>query len=100
MGAGFPPEPVLGPAKGRTRVRSPLPTPPKQPLRVRRRDRRAKQGRIISRANKIEGNMVPIVVATVAVFALGINQAPAAQVSYYEVTRGAHPHDVAPAPDG
>src|ERR1700690_1883164 len=24
MGTGFPPEPVLGPAKGRTRVRSPL----------------------------------------------------------------------------
>src|SRR3972149_5126062 len=56
--------------------------------------------RIRSRTNKIEGNMVPIVVATVAVFALGINQAPAAQVSYYEVTRGAHPHDVAPAPNG
>jgi len=44
--------------------------------------------------------MVPIVIAAVAVIALGVNQAPAAQVSYYEVTRGAHPHDVAPAPDG
>src|SRR5450756_1790513 len=47
-----------------------------------------------------EGNIVPIVVAAVAVIALGINQAPAAQVSYYDVPRGAHPHDVAPAPDG
>lgn len=45
-------------------------------------------------------NMGPIVVAAIAVFALGIDPAPAAQVSYYEVTRGSHPHDVAPAPDG
>lgn len=44
--------------------------------------------------------MVPVVVATLAVFALGSEPAPAAQVSYYEVKRGAHPHDVAPAPDG
>jgi virginiamycin B lyase len=44
--------------------------------------------------------MVPFVVATLAAVALGIHPAPAAQVSYYEVTRGAHPHDVAPAPDG
>lgn len=44
--------------------------------------------------------MVPVVVAALAAVALGINPAPAAQVSYYEVTRGAHPHDVAPAPDG
>jgi virginiamycin B lyase len=45
--------------------------------------------------------MVPVIVAaTVAAIALGIKPAPAAQVSYYEVTRGAHPHDVAPAPDG
>jgi len=44
--------------------------------------------------------MVPVVAATVAVIALGINHAPAAEVAYYEVTRGAHPHDVAPAPDG
>src|ERR1039457_6130820 len=36
MGTDFPPEPVLGPAKGRTRVRSPL--------------RRAKEGRTRSRA--------------------------------------------------
>ncbi len=44
--------------------------------------------------------MVPIVVATVAVLALGLKPASAAQVSYYDVPRGAHPHDVAPAPDG
>jgi virginiamycin B lyase len=44
--------------------------------------------------------MVPIVVAAVAVLALGLKPAPAAQVSYFDVPRGAHPHDVAPAPDG
>jgi virginiamycin B lyase len=44
--------------------------------------------------------MIPVVVATVAVIALGISQAPAGDVSYYDVTRGAHPHDAAPAPDG
>jgi virginiamycin B lyase len=44
--------------------------------------------------------MIPIVVAAVAVVALGANPAPAAEVSYFEVPRGARPHDVAPAPDG
>lgn len=44
--------------------------------------------------------MIPIVVAAVAAISLGANPAPAAEVSYFEVTRGAHPHDVAPAPDG
>jgi virginiamycin B lyase len=44
--------------------------------------------------------MIPIVVAAFAVIVLGIGEAAAAQVSYYEVPRGAHPHDVAPAPDG
>lgn len=44
--------------------------------------------------------MFPILVATVAVLALGVDPARAAQVSYYDVPRGAHPHDVAPAPDG
>jgi virginiamycin B lyase len=44
--------------------------------------------------------MVPIVIAAVAMIALGAHPAPAAEVTYYEVTRGAHPHDVAPAPDG
>jgi len=38
--------------------------------------------------------------AALALLALGAHAAPAAQVSYYDVTRGAHPHDVAPAPDG
>lgn len=44
--------------------------------------------------------MLPIVVAAIAAVVLGVNPAPAAQVSYYDVPRGAHPHDVAPAPDG
>jgi len=44
--------------------------------------------------------MVPIVVAAVAVFALGHGPARAAQVTYYEVPNGARPHDVAPALDG
>ena len=44
--------------------------------------------------------MIPIVVAAFAVVALGMSEAPAAQVSYYDVLKGAHPHDVAPAPDG
>ena len=45
-------------------------------------------------------NMVPILVAAAAVLALGLTPAPAADVKYYDVPRGAHPHDVAPAPDG
>src|SRR6202158_3540745 len=49
---------------------------------------------------RVGSNMVPIVVAAVTVLALGLNPAAAAQVSYYDVPRGAHPHDVAPAPDG
>jgi virginiamycin B lyase len=44
--------------------------------------------------------MIPIVVAAVALLALANDPARAAQVSYYDVSRGAHPHDVAPAPDG
>jgi virginiamycin B lyase len=44
--------------------------------------------------------MIPIVVAAVAVVAFGANPALAAEVSYFEVPRGARPHDVAPAPDG
>jgi len=44
--------------------------------------------------------MVPIVVAAVAVLTLALEPAWAAQASYYAVPRGAHPHDVAPAPDG
>ena len=44
--------------------------------------------------------MVPIIVAAAAVLILGANPAAAGDVTYYDVTRGAHPHDVAPAPDG
>ena len=44
--------------------------------------------------------MVPIVIVAVAAFALTVRPAPAAQVTYYAVPKGAHPHDVAPAPDG
>lgn len=44
--------------------------------------------------------MVPIMAAAIAIVALAAEPAPAAQVSYYEVTPGSHPHDVAPAPDG
>jgi virginiamycin B lyase len=44
--------------------------------------------------------MVPVIVAAVAVMALGLNRAPAAQVVYFDVPDGAHPHDVAPALDG
>ena len=35
-----------------------------------------------------------------ALLALAINQATAAEIAYYLVPHGAHPHDVAPAPDG
>jgi virginiamycin B lyase len=45
-------------------------------------------------------NVIPILVAAAAVLALGLTPAPAADVKYYDVPRGAHPHDVAPAPDG
>jgi len=44
--------------------------------------------------------MIPVVMAAVAALTLAASAAPAAQVAYYEVPRGAHPHDVAPAPDG
>lgn len=44
--------------------------------------------------------MIPIVVVAVAVMALSARPASAAEVAYFEVPRGAHPHDVAPAPDG
>lgn len=46
------------------------------------------------------GKMIHLVFATVAAMMLGAGDAQAAQVSYYDVPRGAHPHDVAPAPDG
>jgi len=44
--------------------------------------------------------MIPFVMAAVAVMALAARPAPAAEVNYFDVTKGAHPHDVAPAPDG
>jgi virginiamycin B lyase len=46
------------------------------------------------------GKMVPIVAVVVALIALGVLPGSAAEVFYFEVPRGAHPHDVAPAPDG
>src|SRR5262245_9399774 len=53
-----------------------------------------------STSRLLEGNMVPIMLVAVAVVAVGLQPAQAAQVSYFDVPRGAHPHDVAPAPDG
>lgn len=44
--------------------------------------------------------MVPVVIATIAVMVLATNPVSSAEVSYFDVPRGAHPHDVAPAPDG
>jgi len=44
--------------------------------------------------------MVRVIVAAVAVLALGLKPAAAAEVKYFDVPHGAHPHDVAPAPDG
>jgi virginiamycin B lyase len=46
------------------------------------------------------GKMVPVVAVVVALIALGVLPGSAAEVFYFEVPRGAHPHDVAPAPDG
>ena len=43
--------------------------------------------------------MIPFVMAAVAAIALTARPAPAAEVSYFDVTKGAHPHDVAPAPE-
>jgi virginiamycin B lyase len=44
--------------------------------------------------------MVPIVLTAVVALALTAQTLPAAQVAYYNVPKGAQPHDVAPAPDG
>jgi len=44
-------------------------------------------------------NVVRIVLI-VAALTYGVSRAPAAQVIYFDVPHGAHPHDVAPAPDG
>jgi virginiamycin B lyase len=43
--------------------------------------------------------MIRIVLAA-ALLALALKPAAAEEVSYFDVPRGAHPHDVAPAPDG
>ena len=43
--------------------------------------------------------MIPVM-AALALVTVAVTDAPAAQVSYYNVPSGAHPHDVAPAPDG
>lgn len=44
--------------------------------------------------------MIRLVIAAFAFVMLGLAQANAALVAYYPVPNGAHPHDVAPAPDG
>ncbi len=44
--------------------------------------------------------MVPVVLAAVTLVTLAIRPALTAEVTYFDVPRGAHPHDVAPAPDG
>jgi virginiamycin B lyase len=44
--------------------------------------------------------MINILMAAFAVVTVAAGPVTAAQVSYYDVAKGAHPHDVAPAPDG
>ncbi len=44
--------------------------------------------------------MVPVVLAAVTLVTLAIRPALTAEVTHFDVPRGAHPHDVAPAPDG
>ena len=44
--------------------------------------------------------MVPVVLAAVAAVALAAHPALSAEVTRFDVPRGSHPHDVAPAPDG
>src|SRR5471030_1341173 len=44
--------------------------------------------------------MVPIIAVAVVALTFGVKPAVAGDVTYYDVTRGANPHDVAPAPDG
>jgi virginiamycin B lyase len=44
--------------------------------------------------------MVPVVLAAVTLVTLAIRPALTAEVTQFDVPRGAHPHDVAPAPDG
>lgn len=44
--------------------------------------------------------MINILMAAFAVVTVAAGPVTAAQVSYFDVAKGAHPHDVAPAPDG
>lgn len=44
--------------------------------------------------------MINILLAAFAVVTVAAGPVTAAQVSYYDVAKGSHPHDVAPAPDG
>src|ERR1700742_3299745 len=44
--------------------------------------------------------MIPVVMAAVAALVFSVNASDAGQVAYFPVPKGAHPHDVAPAPDG
>jgi virginiamycin B lyase len=44
--------------------------------------------------------MIRAVVAGLAVLVFGVAEVKAASVAYYAVPSGAHPHDVAPGPDG
>ena len=44
--------------------------------------------------------MIPLVFAAAAAVTLVLAPARAEQVVYFDVPKGAHPHDVAPAPDG
>lgn len=44
--------------------------------------------------------MIHIVAAAVAMIAFGAGDTLSAEIAYYDVTRGSHPHDVAPSPDG
>jgi virginiamycin B lyase len=45
-------------------------------------------------------NMRATMIVATVLAALAFDRAAAADVAYYPVPRGAHPHDVAPAPDG
>ena len=44
--------------------------------------------------------MIRILATAVFVLAIGAAQAPAAEMTFYQLPSGAYPHDVAPAPDG
>jgi virginiamycin B lyase len=44
--------------------------------------------------------MGPVAMAAAALVTFSLGPALALEIAYYDVPRGAHPHDVAPAPDG